>query len=417
MREFPKTGASIVFDITERIQDGTHFSPKSQFGNYLYITSKNIKRGKLDLSDVQYISRDDHDQIYRRCNVQRGDILLTKDGANTGNVAMNTLDEPFSLLSSVAFLRTKHSICSNHYLFQYIASEHCQKQIADLMTGNAITRLTLEKMNGLSATLPPLPEQQKIAAILTSVDEVVEKTEAQISKLQDLKKGMMQELLSKGIGHTEFKDSPVGRIPSEWTFCPLSDVAFVKGGKRMPAGRPFAEGRTSYPYLRVSDFKDGTVVMDALRYVLPEDREKIKRYTISKDDLYISIAGTLGLVGTVPTELDNAQLTENAAKIVFKRISDIDKRYFACLLQSDLCQRQFFRSKGTGGGVPKLALFRIENTLVPLPSKDEQRKIADLLESIDTRIREATLKQRVLQNLKKALMQDLLTGKVRVKVN
>ena len=157
--------------------------------------------------------------------------------------------------------------------------------------------------------------------------------------------------------------------------------------------------------------------MDALRNVLPEDREKIKRYTISKDDLYISIAGTLGLVGTVPTELDNAQLTENAAKIVFKRISDIDKRYFACLLQSDLCQRQFFRSKGTGGGVPKLALFRIENTLVPLPSKDEQRKIADLLESIDTRIREATLKQRVLQNLKKALMQDLLTGKVRVKVN
>ena len=67
--------------------------------------------------------------------------------------------------------------------------------------------------------------------------------------------------------------------------------------------------------------------------------------------------------------------------------------------------------------MPKLALFRIENTLVPLPSKDEQRKIADLLESIDTRIREATLKQRVLQNLKKALMQDLLTGKVRVKVN
>ena len=72
---------------------------------------------------------------------------------------------------------------------------------------------------------PPKPEQQKIASILTSVDEVIEKTEAQIGKLQDLKKGMMQELLTKGIGHTEFKDSPVGRIPKGWEVKTLNEVA------------------------------------------------------------------------------------------------------------------------------------------------------------------------------------------------
>ena len=86
-------------------------------------------------------------------------------------------------------------------------------------------QITRESLAKVEIPSPPLPEQKKIASILTSVDEVIEKTESQIAKLQDLKTGMMQELLTKGIGpggvpHTEFKDSPVGRIPVGWEVIP-----------------------------------------------------------------------------------------------------------------------------------------------------------------------------------------------------
>src|SRR5688572_19071008 len=83
-------------DIASKIQDGTHFSPSSKTGPFRYLTSQNVRLGFLDLSKAGWISEAEHRQIYRRCDPRRGDILLTKDGANTGNVALNTLDEQFS---------------------------------------------------------------------------------------------------------------------------------------------------------------------------------------------------------------------------------------------------------------------------------------------------------------------------------
>src|SRR6266566_8481508 len=91
-------------DIATKIQDGTHFSPHSTSGPYRYLTSKNVRFGRLDITDCGWISEQEHRGIYARCGVRFGDVLLTKDGANTGNAALNTLTDPFSLLSSVAII-------------------------------------------------------------------------------------------------------------------------------------------------------------------------------------------------------------------------------------------------------------------------------------------------------------------------
>ena len=283
-----------------------------------------------------------------------------------------------------------------------------------ISNGMGILHVTKGNMEDMNLLLPPLPEQEKIAAILTSVDGAIEKQEAQIDKLQSLKKAMMQELLAKGIGHTEFKDSPVGKIPKGWEVVHVSDIGKVKGGKRMPKGRAFSDRQTKHPYIRVTDFSNGTVSLLDLKYVHPEDREKIKRYIISKDDLYVSIAGSIGLVGTIPAILDGAQLTENAAKVVLDRATE--KNFLKYLLQSDLCQNQFLQEIGTGGGVPKLALFRIEKTIIPLPLLSEQQQIAAILTSVDGNIESKQQKLAHTKSLKKSLMQDLLTGKVRVNV-
>ena len=126
-------------EVSRKIQDGTHFSPKIQGNDYYYVTSKNIRFGELDLSTAERIDSAQHKTIYKRCDVKKGDILLTKDGANTGNAAMNHLEEEFSLLSSVAFIRVDQKKYDGQYLLQQILSDSGQKQVTEAMSGNAIT--------------------------------------------------------------------------------------------------------------------------------------------------------------------------------------------------------------------------------------------------------------------------------------
>ena len=109
-----------------------------------------------------------------------------------------------------------------------------------------------------------------------------------------------------------YKRTEVGVIPEDWEVTRVDQIANVKGGKRLPLGRSLTERKTPHPYIRVSDMANGTVTIDAVLFVPEDVFPSIRNYRIFKDDLYISVAGTLGLIGRVPLELDGANLTENA---------------------------------------------------------------------------------------------------------
>ncbi|TPE46528.1 restriction endonuclease subunit S [Amaricoccus solimangrovi] len=182
--------------ICTKIQDGTHFSPKTGGGDFLYVTSRNIARGFLDLRDVETVSLAEHQKIYGRCDTRKGDILLTKDGASTGNAAINMIDEQISLLSSVAMLRLDEAKHSADFFLQQILAEEGQKQIRDMMSGNAITRLTLAKIKALRFLVPPRSEQLAISDVLTCMKDEIFALEAKLAKARQIKQGMMQELLT-----------------------------------------------------------------------------------------------------------------------------------------------------------------------------------------------------------------------------
>jgi type I restriction enzyme S subunit len=179
-----------------KIQDGTHFSPKTTSGPFRYLTSKNIRFGHVDLSDCGWISKKEHEAIYSRCDVRYGDVLLTKDGANTGNAAINNLNEPASLLSSVAFIRCDDRTLHSEYVFHYLLSPGCQQRIKDLMSGNAITRLTLERIKSFIIPLPSIKEQLRIIQPLNSHDARIRTEEQYRDKLKLQKKGLMHDLLT-----------------------------------------------------------------------------------------------------------------------------------------------------------------------------------------------------------------------------
>jgi type I restriction enzyme M protein len=161
-------------EVCERIMDGTHFSPKnSEQGEFRYITAKNIKEWGLALDDVTYLSKADHDEIYRRCPVRKGDVLYIKDGATTGIATINPLEEEFSLLSSVAVLRGKEGVLDNRFLACYLNSPRGKSHMLGMVSGVAITRLTLTKLNDAEIPLPPLEVQKEIVAEIEGYQKVI----------------------------------------------------------------------------------------------------------------------------------------------------------------------------------------------------------------------------------------------------
>ena len=161
----------------------------------------------------------------------------------------------------------------------------------------------------------------------------------------------------------------------------IKDLADIKGGKRLPKGTLYSDTKTKHPYLRVCDFQNRSINTNELKYISEITHEKISRYTISEDDIYISIAGTIGLVGSIPKYLNGANLTENAAKIVINKPSLITRDYLIWYLQTAGQTAIANQTKSTSQ--PKLALFRIGELTIPLPPLSEQKRIAAILDKAD----------------------------------
>lgn len=161
----------------------------------------------------------------------------------------------------------------------------------------------------------------------------------------------------------------------------LGDLAQVKGGKRLPKGEKLTDAKTAHPYIRVKDFHERSVDVENIKYIPDQIQSKISRYVISISDVYISIAGTIGLVGTIPECLDGANLTENAAKITIDDPSRLDREYLVWYLAT--AGQASIQAKMKATSQPKLALFRIEEMEIPLPPLPEQRRIAAILDKAD----------------------------------
>ena len=165
-------------------------------------------------------------------------------------------------------------------------------------------------------------------------------------------------------------------IPESWCWTTLGELCSIKGGKRLPKGKSFADTITPHIYIRVTDMKDHTVLLSSLKYIDEDVFAEIKNYTISSNDLYLTIAGTIGDVGLVPAELDGANLTENAAKLTDIKCS---KQYLMYVLMSSIAQDHFC-SRFHQVAQPKLSLETASSTLIPLPPYGEQLRIAEELD-------------------------------------
>ncbi|MFZ6722531.1 restriction endonuclease subunit S [Undibacterium sp. Ji49W] len=298
---------------------------------------------------------------------------------------------------------------TKHYLYQLLGQKTAEWM--NQSNGMGILHVTKRSMEEMALTLPPLQEQQKIASILTAVDDVIESTQAQINKLKDLKTGMMQELLTKGIGHTEFKDSPVGQIPKAWEVMTVEDVAFeiVVGIVVQPTQYYVHSG---VPALRSANVREIGLNGDNLKYITRESNEKLKKSQLYEGNLVTVRTGYPGTTAVVEKKFDGA----NCIDIIITRPRDsIDSNFLCTWVNSDIGKGQVLKAQG-GLAQQHFNVGDMKRMLVAIPPLDEQRKISQVLKSVTLKLEIVNKKLDRLLNQKKALMQDLLTGKVRVNV-
>lgn len=167
-------------------------------------------------------------------------------------------------------------------------------------------------------------------------------------------------------------------IPYSWKWVRLGNIATILGGKRIPAGRSLTTEDTGHTYIRVSEMKNRTVITDGLLFVPDDIYPSISQYIIKKEDIYITVAGTIGRVGKIPPEIDGANLTENADRIVF---TNLDQDWLILCLSSSEVQKQI-ELLTTQVAQPKLAIKRIQEFLIPLPPFAEQKRIVQKLDEV-----------------------------------
>ena len=373
-----------ITDVVDKLTDGTHNSPKSYpSGVYMYVTAKNIKRDGLDLSNITYVTKDVHQEIFKRCNPEKGDILYIKDGATCGISTINNLDEEFSLLSSVALIKPNKRVL-NTYLNLFLQSDFCYRNVRDSMKGVGITRIILKQMELWDIPLPPFAEQKRIVAAaeqLLQITDGVERNQIALGKQIKKSKERLLDLAIHGkLVPQDSSEEPaidlLRRInpgfktsdnlhylecPSGWAVTQMKSIIELFSGRDLENSRCNADGY-GVPYLV------GASCID-------KGRINIYRWTetpevISKEgDVLLSCKGTVGEV--VLNTLGNLHIARQFMAIRSKAPQYILPDYIGIFIKASIETLK----KAARGIITGISREDILELTVMIPPFEEQQRI------------------------------------------
>lgn len=380
-------------------------------GNSKFITYKNIYNNTFINTNELESVRIDKDE--KQNKVKYGDVFFTgssetPDEVGISSVLLEEVDDVYlnSFCFGFRFNDLKKTI--PEFYGYYFRGPVFRNEVYPLAQGSTRFNLSKSEMVKLKVPVPPVKEQYKIAAILSSVDETIEKTEAIIEQTEKVKKGLMQQLLTKGIGHTKFKKTEIGEIPEEWEVKNIGELA----EKILGGGTPSRE---------VQNYYKGNIpwatVKDITYYILNTTEEYISDEAVENSATNVIPAGNVIIatrIGLGKVFMNTVDMAINQdLKGIIPKTELIEAEY---LLWCLLSKAEKIESMGTGTTVKGIRLEQLKEILLPIPQKSEQKRIVSILNNLEEKIKNERKKHITLLLLKKGLMQVLLTGKVRVKV-
>jgi len=273
-------------------------------------------------------------------------------------------------------------------------------------SGTTRGKLNKASLNKIPVPNPPLKVQEKIASIVNSVDENIQKTDQIIQKMNDLKKGLMDELLTKGIGHKKFKETKIGEIPEQWKIVKLEDIASVERGRfsHRPRNDPKFYGG-DIPFIQTGDVVNSNGRVKVFSQTLNEQGLKVSKM-FPKGIIVMTIAANIGDTGIL--EFD-ACFPDSLVGIQPK--SSIDPVYLEYFLRS---RKQHLNSIATQSAQKNINLAKLNPLLIALPLLSEQLKISAILSESDKKINKELDEKIKLELLKSGLMRDIFTQKVQI---
>lgn len=462
-------------EVCTRVQDGTHFSPKEQArtGDFKYITAKNIKHWGLDLSDVTYVPERVHREIYKRCNVEKGDVLYIKDGVTTGIATVNTLDEEFSLLSSVALLKPRRDILDSLFLKYYLNSPEGFRNMTGQMTGTAIKRLILQKIKAAVVPIAPFDEQRRIvaeiekqftrleagvaalrrvqanlkryrAAVLKAACEgKLVPTEAELHKSElrrqkdeasssfltppssfesgkALLRRILEERRKNWTGRGKYKEpaapdtANLPPLPEGWTWATLDQLLiYLRNGW---GSKPNAEAGT--PILRISANRPMSVNLDDVRFLNGSTHDYAEYFVTEGDLLFTRYNGNpnlTGVCGVVPSLDTNIVHPDKLIRV--RLVPELCLARFVGMVANVGVSRAFVASRArTTAGQTGISGPDLRGTPVMLPPLAEQTRIVaeverrlSVVEELEAAV-SANLQRAV--RLRQSILQRAFTGEL-----
>ncbi|MFH1993639.1 MAG: restriction endonuclease subunit S [Pseudomonadota bacterium] len=400
---------SIGNSLNEIYRYPTYFNIKYVESGVPEIRGELIKEdGTIEENDkaYRYISKETANR-FPRVHLEPNDFVMSVRGT-MGKIAI----VPERLRGAVItanLIRMKFvkSFIEPKWIRHYLISEFFQEALDLATSATTIKTIQVPQLCAINFIRPPINEQRRIAEILDAIDEAIQKTEALISKLKAIKQGLLHDLLTRGLdeagklrdpkAHPEqFKDSPLGKIPKEWQFGSINNLAVNHDSRRIPLKQADRDKRQGdYPYYGASGIIDwiDEYLFDGDYVLLGEDGENI----VSRElPLAFRVSGKFWV---------------NNHAHIFDPLPGVDIQFF-----TELLEYTDYNKIVIGSAQPKLTQEGLGKLLFKIPTPSEQTRIADMLEAHDTRISAEEQYRDKLKLQKKGLMHDLLTGKVRVKV-
>src|SRR5699024_6548284 len=377
-------------ECVEKILDHRGKTPKKlnmDWGNgdILALSANNVKDGYIDTElEANYASESLYEKWMTTGDLDKGDIVMTME-APLGNVTQIPDNKRYLLSQRVAAFKPIAEIDKTYFRY-YLLSNRFQSLLDRFSTGTTAKGISQKNLKPLEFSYPPLKEQQKIAAILSSVDEEIEKTEEIIEQTARVKKGLMQELLTKGIGHTKFKDSPVSKIPRAWTVIKLEDIFHtIDGdrGKNYPNEKDFMEEGHCI-FLDTKNVTKNGFSFQSKKFISKEKDQSLRNGKLNRNDIVMTSRGTIGNIAFYDSDIPFEDVRINSAMLILRKKNDSVVHQFWLHLLRGKVINEYIRKFKVGSAQPHITKKSLNQLKIAIPQGlEEQENIASILTQID----------------------------------
>lgn len=381
-------------------------APYVEKSDYLVVRTSNVRNGQLLMADMKYTTIDGYNEWTQRAIPEYGDVLFTRE-APAGESCLVPQDQKVCMGQRMVMLRPKKDVTDPVFLSLILNTERTKADIARLSIGSTVSRINIADIKKLKVSSPPLSEQRKIAKILSTWDKVIATTEKLIETSKQQKKALMQQLLT---GKKRLVNPETGKaFEEEWEEVKLGDVAAMNsGGTPKSSVNEYYDGK--HPWVSIADMtKHGKWISKTEKSLTDEGIANSSARLYPKGTVLYAMYASIGECSIATVELCSSQAILGIRPQ--NRLLNLFLYYYLNNLKEQIVLM------GQQGTQSNLNAGMVKGFVIKLPPIEEQQKIASVLTAADKEIEVLEAKLANFKQEKKALMQQLLTGKRRVKVD